>query len=308
MHVRHSRRLFGWNPTRKCGSASIGGQVHALFGLSQWGVFVSDIIYASIVIAFASFSQSVSGVGFVMVATPFLLPIMNVKDTVLVTFSMSIIGQIIIIYKHWSVIHPSMFLNFVLGSVLGAPLGLWLFSVASFATLKLIVGVALFSISSYSLYKIYKNWHIIDSTAAYRLSHQASPFWNMNELLQCISDRAGKLQLFVGSIAGFFGPSIGMPGIPLTVYFSAVNVDKEVARSTSLSFFIVLCFVTLVANYVAGTISTTVYSMAPLLIPSLLIGTVIGNMVFSHIPQRWFHLILNSIILYSACSILIEYL
>jgi uncharacterized protein len=268
---------------------------------------VSDIIYASIVIAFASFSQSVAGVGFVMIATPFLLPILNVKDTVLITFSMSVISQIIIICKHWRVIHPRMFINFVLGSALGAPLGLWLFSVSSFSTLKLIIGITLFLISSYSLCNIYRNWHSMDSTAAYRISPDAPLCWNMKDLLQCISNRAGKLQLFVGSIAGFFGPSIGMPGIPLTVYFSSVNVDKEVARSTTLSFFIVLCFVTLGANYGAGTISTTVYDMAPRLIPSLLIGMVIGNMVFPHIPQRWFQLIINSIILYSACKILIEY-
>jgi uncharacterized membrane protein YfcA len=82
---------------------------------SRWGALVSDILYASIVIACASFSQSVAGVGFVMVATPFLLPIMNVKDTVLITFSMAVISQIIIVYKHWRVIHPRMFLNFVIG-------------------------------------------------------------------------------------------------------------------------------------------------------------------------------------------------
>jgi uncharacterized membrane protein YfcA len=129
----------------------------------------------------------------------------------------------------------------------------------------------------------------------------------MKELLRCISDRAGKVQLFIGSIAGFFGASIGMPGIPLTVYYSAVNVDKEVARSTTLSFFIVLLSATLAANYGAGTISATVYGMAPLLIPSVFIGMVIGNKVFPYIPQRWFQLILNLIILYSACRILIEY-
>ena len=103
------------------------------------------------------------------------------------------------------------------------------------------------------------------------------------------------------------GTGGGMPGIPLTVYFSAVNVDKEVARSSTLSFFIVLLSLTLAANYGAGTISATVYGMAPLLIPSVLIGMLVGNMVFPHIPQRWFQLILNSIILYSACRILVEF-
>ena len=269
---------------------------------------MSDIIYASIVIAFASFSQSVAGVGFVMIATPFLLSIMNVKDTVLITLSVSLISQIIIVYKNWRVIHPQMFLNFVLGSAIGAPIGLWLFSAANFGTLKLILGISLLSISSFSIYNIYRKWHVMDSSTTYQISPGDPLLWNMNELLRCVSHRTGKLQLFVGSIAGFFGPSIGMPGIPLTVYFSVVNVDKDVARSTTLSFFIFVWFITFAANYGAGTISTTVYTMIPPLIPSLLIGMVAGNLVFPHIPQRWFQLILNSIILYSACKILIAYL
>lgn len=267
---------------------------------------MSDIVYASIVIACASFAQSVSGVGFVMVATPFLLAIMNVKDTVVLGLSMSLISQVIIVYKTWRIVHPRMFFNFVLGSALGAPIGLWFFSATSFALLKLIVGIAMLSISSFSLYKIYDNWHIIDSTTTYQVSLSAPPRWNKNELFKL--DGAGRLQLFIGSVAGFFGSSIGMPGIPLTVYFSAVNVDKEVARSTTLSFFIVLLSLTLAANYGAGTISATVYRTAPLLIPSVLIGMLVGNMVFPHIPQRWFQLILNSIILYSACRILTEFL
>ena len=272
------------------------------------GERVSDLVYASIVIACASFSQSVSGVGFVMVATPFLLAIMNVKDTVVVTCSMAVISQVIIIYKHWRAIHPRMFLNFVLGSAVGAPIGIWFFSITSLATLKLIVGVVLFCISSFALHKIYKTWQIMDSTTAYKISPETPLLWNLKELLQCISDRAGKVQLFVGSIAGFFGASIGMPGIPLTVYYSAVNVDKEVARSTTLSFFIVLLSATVAANYAAGSISPNFYSMAPLLVPSVVIGMLLGNRVFPFIPQRWFQLILNSIILYSAFRILLEYL
>ncbi|MEN6484837.1 MAG: sulfite exporter TauE/SafE family protein [Syntrophobacteraceae bacterium] len=267
---------------------------------------MNDIVYASIVIGLASFSQSITGVGFVMIATPFLLPILNVKDTVLITLSTSLVSQILIVYKHWRVIHPRMFLNFVIGSALGAPAGLWLFSVASFATLKLIIGVVLFCISSFSIYKIFQIWSVMDSSTTFRISAEAPLPWNAKELSRCMSGRSGKIQLIVGSSAGFFGPSIGMPGIPLTVYYSAANVDKEVARATTLSFFIVLFIATLAANYGTGSISTTVYEMVPLLIPSILIGMVTGNMVFPRIPQRWFQLLLNSIILYSACKILIE--
>lgn len=268
---------------------------------------MNDLVYASVVIAGASFSQSVSGVGFVMIATPFLLSIMNVKDTVIVSCSMAIISQVITICSHWRKVHPQMFLNFVLGSCLGAPIGIWFFSVTSLATLKSIVGIVLFCISGFSLHKIYKTWRVMDSTTAYQLSPDAPPRWSLKELVRCFSGRAGKVQLVIGTVAGFFGASIGMPGIPLTVYYSAVNVDKEVARSTTLLFFIALLSATVAANYLAGTISTTAYDLAPLLIPSVVFGMLLGNKVFPYIPQRWFQLVLNMIILYSACRILTEF-
>ena len=258
------------------------------------------------VIAGASFSQSVSGVGFVMVATPFLLSIMNVKDTVVVSCSMAIISQVITICSHWRKVHPQMFLNFVFGSLLGAPIGIWFFSTTSLATLKSIVGVVLFCVSAFSLHRIYKTWRVMDSTTAYQLSPDSPPRWSPKELVRCFSGRTGKVQLAIGAVAGFFGASIGMPGIPLTVYYSAVNVDKEVARSTTLLFFIVLLSATLAANYLAGAVSTTAYELAPLLIPSVVVGMLLGNTAFPYIPQRWFQLTLNLTILYSACRIMAE--
>jgi uncharacterized membrane protein YfcA len=267
---------------------------------------LNELIYASAVIAAASFAQSVSGVGFVMVATPFLLSIMNVKDAVVVGCSMAIISQLLVIFSHWRKVHPQMFLNFVLGSAAGAPVGIWFFSATSLTSLKSIVGVVLVGISAFSLQRIYKTWRVMDTTTAYRLSAESPPRWSPGELARCCAGRAGKVQMAIGVVAGFFGASIGMPGIPLTAYYSAVNVDKEVARSTTLLFFIVLLSATLAANYLAGSVSATASELAPLLVPSVVVGMLLGNRAFPYLPQRWFQLILNLTILYSACRILSE--
>ena len=269
---------------------------------------MNDIMYASLVIASASFSQAVSGVGFVMVATPFLLAIMDVKDTVLMTFSLSVICQVLIVYRHWRVVHPQMFLNFVIGSMVGAVPGLWLFSAGSLPTLKFIIGITLLSISTFTLYKMKAAWHLIETTVSYRITRESPAVWNVRALRQGITHRETPAQLFVGGMAGLFGASIGMPGIPLTVYLSMVNMDKESARSTILSFFIVFCMLTLVVNFSLGNVTPTVIRLTPLLVPAVLLGMIAGNMVFPKLSQRWFQLILNLVILYSACKILLEYL
>jgi uncharacterized protein len=265
---------------------------------------MNDYLYACIVIACASFSQSIAGVGFVMVAAPFLIAVFEVKDTVLITFALAVISQIFIVCKHWRLIHPQMFMILVLGSALGAPLGLWCFSVASLESLKLTIGISMLFISICSICKIWEKWHVINSKVSYQPGADIYRGCSLKELMQGGGDGRGTKQLLVGAAAGFFGPSIGMPGIPLTVYFSAINMDKEVARSTTLALFIVICAVTLGANYCNGTVSPLVIETVPLLIPALLVGMFLGNLVFPHISQRWFQLVLNLTILYSSCRIL----
>jgi len=130
---------------------------------------MTDIFYASIVIICASFSQSITGVGFVMLATPFLLEILNVRDTVITTFTLAVISQLLIVSKHWRSIHPQMFVNFVLGSAFGAPLGLWFFSIASHAALKLTIGLAMFLISLFSIWNVRKQWRVMDTIVSYCL-------------------------------------------------------------------------------------------------------------------------------------------
>jgi uncharacterized protein len=265
---------------------------------------MNDFLYACIVIACASFSQSIAGVGFVMVAAPFLLAVFEVKDTVLITFALAVISQIFIVHKHWRMIHPQMFANFVIGSALGAPVGLWYFSASSIDMLKLTIGMAMLFISVFSIFRIRKNWQDINSTVLFQPGSRLASGWNPKSLLHGIMEMGSKKQLLAGSVAGFFGPSIGMPGIPLTVYFSAVNMDKEVARSTTLAFFIVISVFTLGASFGNDTVSPVVYAKVPLLIPALLAGMFIGNLVFPHISQRWFQLVLNLTILYSSCRML----
>ena len=176
-----------------------------------------EIIYASLVIACASFSQSISGVGFVMLATPFLLEIVNVRDTVIIAFALAVISQILIVRKHWRLIHPQMFVNFVLGSALGAPLGLWFFSISSHAVLTLTIGLSMFGISLFSLWKIHRQWHVMDTVIGYQYSAKTPAVWRPGELVRGLAEGGGKVQFLVGIVAGFFGPSIGMPGIPLSV-------------------------------------------------------------------------------------------
>jgi len=51
----------------------------------------------------------------------------------------------------------------------------------------------------------------------------------------------------------------------------------------------------------------TAGELAPLLVPSVVVGMLLGNRAFPYLPQRWFQLTLNLIILYSACRILTEF-
>src|SRR5699024_11833193 len=50
--------------------------------------------------------------------------------------------------------------------------------------------------------------------------------------------RSRKRDLLAGGVSGMLTTSIGVPGPPLLLYFSGVNMDKTTLRSTTLAYYL----------------------------------------------------------------------
>ncbi|HLR52325.1 MAG TPA: sulfite exporter TauE/SafE family protein, partial [Candidatus Avamphibacillus sp.] len=91
--------------------------------------------------------------------------------------------------------------------------------------------------------------------------------------------------------SGIFTTSIGMPGPPLLLYFSGTNTEKETLRSTTLAFYLFIYLASLVLQVLfAGTTKEIWFSSLKAL-PIVVIGLILGQVIFKWINQRMFQLL-----------------
>src|SRR5690625_3353488 len=100
--------------------------------------------------------------------------------------------------------------------------------------------------------------------------------------------------------------SIGMPGPPLLLYFSGTDTKKESLRATTLAFYLFIYCVSLIIQMsVVGT-SKIVWFSSGIALPIVLISLYLGQILFNHLSQRSFQVIVYLILFFTAIYLLIE--
>ncbi|MTI81602.1 MAG: sulfite exporter TauE/SafE family protein [Firmicutes bacterium] len=247
-----------------------------------------ELLLAAIIVFVASVLQSAIGFGFAIVATPFLLLVYNSRDVIQLSIILSFFVAVFLIKKIWHQIDHAMLKRLIYGSILGVPLGLLFFVYVSLDILKVTISIIVLIIASFMLIKWYYNYHKVSS-------HKQQ------------DDRtdASGTQLLAGFLSGMLTTSVGMPGVPLAVYFSAKNVKKEVVRSTTLAFFIFVYIISMISQLITVKVGYNVISISLTLIPAVAVGVIGGNYLFNRINQKIFHLFVNGILIFTGVYMLV---
>lgn len=250
---------------------------------------MQEWMLASAIVLFASALQALTGFGFAIIATPLLLLIFNSLDSIQISILLSFLIAVILIPKVKQGIEYCLFRRLALGSVVGIPFGIVIFSLISIDNLKMVIGVIVLVITSFSLYNQYINR--TNETLNGKTTVQFSPntYW----------------ELLVGFLSGIFTASVGMPGVPLVLYFVATGIPKETIRSTTLAFFGVVYIFCIIMQMVTVKIAVSVVANSLFLVPSAILGVIIGHWLFPKVDQSLFLLITNIILVYTAVYMLI---
>lgn len=270
---------------------------------------MSEWAFATIIVFLASVLQAVTGFGFAIVSTPFLLLIFNSRDCIQMSILLSLFIAIILTPKIRHHIDYNLLRRLILGSILGVPIGLLFYMYMSLDVLKKAVSITMLIITLFSLLKWYKNWRSTASpTQAENIVDRGSTLqhWSLSAFLMSLKSPAGRKETLVGLCAGILTTSIGMPGVPLALYFNSSAHTKDVIRSTTLAFFIVVYLASIIAQITTVTIGFDVISASLLLIPAAAGGVVLGHLLFPRINQMMFQLIANITLLYTACYMLLK--
>jgi uncharacterized membrane protein YfcA len=242
-------------------------------------------LYAAIIVLLAATLQAVTGFGFAITATPLLLLLYNSRDAIQISIFLSFFIAVILLPRIRQKVDFGLFRRLVAGSLLGVPLGLWIYLFISLDSLKIIISGVILGVTVLSLYGQYKN----------RASKNNNAYWQKHN---------PRWELAAGIFSGILTASIGMPGVPLALYFIANNTDKEVARSTTLAFFSIVYTVTILAQAVTGSVEADAIFAALMLAPVTAAGVFWGHSIFPLVRQVLFQVITNVILIYTAISML----
>lgn len=232
-------------------------------------------LFGLIVIVFiASTLQAGTGFGFSIMATPFLLLILEPHDAIQLNIILSLLISLIMTYKIHNKIQKESLIRLIKGSIIGILPGLLLFLFLDVRPLKLLVSIL-----------------ILGSTGLLVAKINIKPT-NIKELI-------------TGGLSGILTTSLGMPGPPLLIYFASAKIDKATLRSTTLAYFVFIYLASLILQFSIYNISTDVWISALWALPFTLIGTYLGQWIFTRLNQQLFQRIIYALLFFTGMYLLV---
>ncbi|WLD93318.1 sulfite exporter TauE/SafE family protein [Alkalihalobacillus sp. AL-G] len=236
---------------------------------------MSEVILISILVLFSAVLQTSTGFGFSIVATPFLLFFFEPREAIQINLILSLVISCVLIAKIRQDVDFNILKRFIFGSAAGLPVGIILFLILNMTILKLGVSLLILVLTLLLMMK----FHV---------------------------KKTNTRDYFVGGISGSLTTSIGIPGPPILLYFSGTNTQKETLRATTLAFYLWIYAVSLLIQIIFAGTTKTVWTSSGLALPILLVGMVIGQLLFRRINQQAFRICTYIILVFTGVTLFIK--
>ena len=226
---------------------------------------LSDISPLLIVVVFAaSMMQSITGIGFGVIAGPVLLVSMGSTGAIQVSIVLSLLIAALLApgtvpRVNWSLLRPLL-----CGVLLGTPVGAIAYATLSLGELKTIAAGAV-GVMTLVASGLLARFPIFEKDSNHR-------------------------RIGVGMVCGALNTTLAMPGPPVAAYATAIKSDKRTIRATTLVTFLFAYPVALIFQVALSGFSDALFAVAvPLSMPTVL-GTIFGMLIaplFSEQVFKW---------------------
>ena len=214
------------------------------------------------VVFLAAFLQAVTGIGFAMIAGPFILLALNDGSAVQVTTLHSFLIALLLAPGLRAAIDRTMLKQLSLGALIGLPFGLALFSWVGVDQLKFVAGLAVGTLT----------------LLTFLIRRQPGAPLRPANWIDWVS----------GAASGLFGGCLAMPGPTAAVRMNARNFDKSVTRATILAMFVLIYPLILAAHALTVGVADETLTTTALLIPGTLLGVIAGHFTARHVSEALF--------------------
>ena len=220
----------------------------------------------------AAFFQSVTGVGYGMIAGPVILIVLEDPGAVMISTCLSWLIALCLFPMLRRGTDLRMMLRLLGGACLGLPVGLWIWGISDITTLKLLAGVTI---------------GVLTAAMLFGAPGMRSP--------------GLKGDLAFGALGGFFGGCLAMPGPPPALRMAGMGASKVVTRATMVSFFMGVWPLIFAGQAATRGLDQGTLMNALILVPATLAGIVAGNWAASRVSELVFRrLVIGFLVLTSA--------
>lgn len=234
---------------------------------------MSTIALIAIVLV-ASTLQAATGFGFAIMAVPFLLLLFEPHDAIQLNLILSLLITLLMIYKIRKEINKEILIRLIKGSLIGIIPGLLLYLFLDVRLIKILVSVLILAVTGLLVAKI---------------NFKQS---NIKELI-------------AGAFSGLLTTSIGLPGPPLMIYFAGADADKATIRSTTTAYCVFINFVSFLLQFSTYHSSTSIWISTLWSIPSILLGTFLGQVLFVRLNQQLLQKIIYILLFFTGVYLLL---
>jgi uncharacterized protein len=263
---------------------------HDLSGRTVIGFHLWQLVVVAVILCVSGLMSGLSGFGFSAVGSLCLI-FLPPKLAVPLLMALSTANQLMSLGqiredlpKSWADAWPAGSAPYILGGVVGVPLGVWLLNHLPAQKLMLVFGVILIAYSIYSLAK----------SAAHKTRGTGGAASGMA----------------VGFIGGTVGGFTAFPGAAVVVWTGLRNLPKRVSRAIVQPYILVLQIVSLATNAYAhpATFGRRFWLLLAITLPVVLPGTIAGVALYKRISDVNFKRITFMLLGVSGVGLLVKVL
>lgn len=239
---------------------------------------MENVIYIFLLAIGASFVQRTLGFGFgifIMTALPFLMP--SYGEAVTLSGLLSLTSATVVMLKYFKYVTWKRLLPVFASFIIFSTIAICLLDRIEGQAMKIILGIMLIFISLYFIY--------------------------FKEKLQKLIRPTKGSQYGTGAVSGIMGGLFGMHGPPVVLYLVSSEPDKDHYMGMIQTYAVLTNIIMLAVRAFNGYVTPAVGAAYLYGIGGLVLGVLLGNHAYKHIPNRLFTYIVYAYI--GVCGIII---
>ncbi|MDH5858658.1 sulfite exporter TauE/SafE family protein [Lampropedia aestuarii] len=222
--------------------------------MDAWWIVVLGAMAAGLV-------QGIAGFGFGMVAMSFWVWILEPQAAAALAVLGAVQGQLIAAVTVRRGFNACALAPFILGGLLGLPLGIYLLPQLDMQWFKLLLGMFLVVVC---------------------------PLMMFSALLPRIAYRPRWADALVGLFGGVMGGLGGMTGVLPSLWCTLTGMEKDAQRAVLQNFNLSLLLVTTASYIATGLVTAEVWLTYAMVAPAILIPSLMGGKLYKGLSERRF--------------------